>query len=166
MMNAPRSYAKSNRLRLLSGGSIMAAALASLLSFAQPAHAQFNGNGTVTSGTATNPTGASSITVTGTEVVIDWDVTTTPGASSFVFLDAGNQVQFQNDSTLDYTVLNRITDPSNLTASAIFNGRVVSTRLDPGAGTGQIQGGNIWFYSPGRNNRGPGICIRLSAVWF
>lgn len=110
----------------------------------------FLGNGVPMGGAATiTPTlNNTVVTVLNPEVVIDWDLPSSPGPGTEVFQPAGTTATFvAGGSFTDFTVLNRILPTDGGAAvnrAAQLNGTVNGS-------------GNIWFYSPS------GIIIGSSA---
>ena len=147
----------ARRILLAKATSAMALATGLAIGTAGPAFAQvapgggaFEGTPTVVSGgvNITRGTGTDNIRVDTNQAVINWTTNDTAiGGGVINFLPNGRTAFFRNNPTAqnNFTVLNRIipTDPSRAIA---MNGTIIS-QLQTGAGL--VQGGNVWFYSPG-----------------
>jgi len=122
---------------------------AMLVALSSPAAAQsFNGTPTVVAGSALITPGAGShdIIIQNAETVINWAAVDGTGSGAIDFQPAGTTAVFRDGGGLaDYTVLNRILPVNGSgapTASTVsFNGTVNSLLAN-------VQGGNVWFYSP------------------
>ena len=138
------------------------AAVAALSLHPQPAQAQAF-RGTVESGSVTRqvtgPT-TETVLVNASRTIVNWkfnpDLT-----SNYVFLPQGNVATFVNNPQAgvfgDYLVINRILASDNSRPRVDFLGEVRS-RIDIGDFQ-TVQGGRLWFYSPG------GILVGPSAVF-
>ncbi len=119
---------------------------------AQLAHAQsFQANSTVVDGAAlvTTAAGVTDIEVRTPETVINWTPTDVNGTGVIDFQPINTTANFFSFADPNFTVLNRIIPVDGAgapTARAIaFNGTVNS--FFP-TNAGNIQSGNVWFYSP------------------
>jgi len=141
----------ARRILLAKATSALALATGLAIGGTGTAHAQaFEGTPTVVSGgVGINRTpGTDNIRVDTNQAVINWTTNDTAiGGGVINFLPNGRTAFFRNNPTIQnqFTVLNRIipTDPSRAIA---MNGTIIS-QLQTGAGL--VQGGNVWFYSPG-----------------
>ncbi|SCW87568.1 filamentous hemagglutinin family N-terminal domain-containing protein [Sphingobium faniae] len=154
MMNKLRSP-----VRLLRG---CASVIALVAAWNAPSHAQtgFQGEPTVVNGFASFiPVDANThiIAVESPETVINWRPSDTGGTGVIDFLPAGQIVEFANEVSGDYTVLNRIL-PVNGAGMSVS--RVVALN-----GTVQSNiGGNIWFYAPGGIIAGPNSVFNVGSL--
>lgn len=141
----------ARRILLAKATSALALATGLAIGGTGAVHAQaFEGTPTVVSGgVGINRTpGTDNIRVDTNQAVINWTTNDTAiGGGVINFLPNGRTAFFRNNPTAqnNFTVLNRIipTDPSRAIA---MNGTIIS-QLQTGAGL--VQGGNVWFYSPG-----------------
>ena len=141
----------ARRILLAKATSALALATGLAIGGTGAVHAQaFEGTPTVVSGgVGINRTpGTDNIRVDTNQAVINWTTNDTAiGGGVINFLPNGRTAFFRNNPTIQnqFTVLNRIipTDPSRAIA---MNGTIIS-QLQTGAGL--VQGGNVWFYSPG-----------------
>lgn len=142
-------------LRRLALGS---SAIALGVALATPAAAQsFQGNANVVFGSAsvTTGTGTTDINVGSNSAVIDW----TPfdagiGGGAIGFQNAGTTATFTGPNA-NFAVLNRIV-PNDTSRAVFFDGNVRSQFFGTQA---PVQGGTIFFYSPG------GIVLGQNAVF-
>lgn len=129
----------------LPASAYAAGAFAGTPSGLETAPGRFEGAGYVVDRGAASDT----ITLKNSTAVITWTPTdVASGSEAINFLPTGNLAVFVNDASHqgDYTVLNRIV-PNDSSRAVEFNGIVNSFRRD--ANGNDVQGGNIWFYSPG-----------------
>lgn len=147
----------ARRILLARATSALALATGLAIGSTGPAFAQaaagggaFEGTPTVVSGgvSIVRGTGTDDIRVDTNQAVINWTTNDTAiGGGVINFLPNGRTAVYRNNPTAQnqFTVLNRIipTDPNRAIA---MNGTIIS-QLQTGAGL--VQGGNVWFYSPG-----------------
>lgn len=160
-----------NKLKLLTSGSVVAAAvlLATMPQVAAAAgptasgHA-VNGNPDIVLGSASLTPGATTyiVNVNSAESVINWTPVDQSGTDPINFLPEGNTLQFRGNSA-GYTVLNRIL-PTDSSRAIRFDG-IVQGRSFDGAPTPTLQqSGNIWFYSPGGIIAGAGSVFDVGSL--
>ncbi|WP_411339266.1 hypothetical protein V6U71_15345 [Sphingopyxis sp. J-6] len=156
------SPVRPDRKRLLESCAIAASLIA--LAHGGPTAAQVAGSGTITtlpSGT-TNSTGTnpSTVSVNGSQSIINWTPSNTPVDGVIDFLPSGNSLTFIGD-TAGYIVLNRFVSVSgtSITDQIALNGTVNSFVASPG-----LSGGNIWFYNAGGILIGNGAAINVGSL--
>lgn len=167
MTQSAISARSSNNGKLLCGCAL--ALVLAVTARAPDAQAQaFQGTPTVVGGSANaivsqGPT-QDTITVFTNEVVINWVPTDSVGTGTIDFLPA-NRIGLFEDSTgqplADFTVLNRI-QPVDINGAPTlrpiaFNGTVRSLLSG-------VQGGNVWFYSPGGIIAGAGSIFDVGGL--
>lgn len=149
-----RSFPAPGFRRLALGTSAIALATA----LALPVSAQsFQGNATITfgAGNVTASTGTTNINVSSNSAVIDWTPFDTGiGGGNIAFQNAGTTATFTGPNA-NFAVLNRIV-PVDTSRAVFFDGNVVSQYI---SGQTPVQGGTIFFYSPG------GIVLGQNAVF-
>ncbi|MBK5264094.1 MAG: histidine kinase, partial [Alphaproteobacteria bacterium] len=155
--NAPSHSVYNRKYAPLLHGCAIALALVAVARAPLARGQAFQGTPTVTAGSASvNQVGTTdTITVFSDQVVIDWVPTDTSGAGTIDFLPSGSTGLFQDFISFplaNFTVLNRI-QPVNASGVPVslpiaLNGTVQS-RL------ASVQGGAVWFYSPGGIIAGP-----------
>jgi filamentous hemagglutinin family protein len=133
---------------------MLSSLLAVATMLAVPARLLANGNGAFVGTPSSGPDfsvnrglNTDTITVTSPTAVIDWtpaDSASTGGAIDF--LPSGNSVTYISHNQANYTVLNRVV-PANPARPISLDG-LINSYADNGMG-GTVQGGSIWFYSPG-----------------
>jgi len=170
-ITASTAPARTGKQRLLASCAI-AAGLAAL-AFAGPTRAQgVQGGGQVVMGNATisppapgaTPPNTTNVVTTTNQTIINWTPTdTAPTGAPIDFLPFGNTLNYYGSG--QYTVLNRFIAINPLTGLPVpisrqiaLNGTVNSYVGSPTATSGNVQGGNIWFYNAG------GILIGQRAV--
>ncbi len=170
-ITASTAPARTGKQRLLASCAI-AAGLAAL-AFAGPTRAQgVQGSGQVVMGNATisppapgaTPPNTTNVVTTTNQTIINWTPTdTAPTGAPIDFLPFGNTLNYYGSG--QYTVLNRFIAINPLTGLPVpisrqiaLNGTVNSYVGSPTATSGNVQGGNIWFYNAG------GILIGQRAV--
>jgi hypothetical protein len=146
--------------RLLESCAIAAGIVA--LAMGGPALAQVAGTGQVQTGTGLTgatisppapgiaPPNTTHVVTSGPQTIINWTPTDTATTGAPIdFLPAGNTLEFYGSG--DYTVLNRFISGGGtpLSRQIALNGTVNGIVGTPGATSGNVQGGNIWFYNAG-----------------
>ncbi|SNS57732.1 beta strand repeat-containing protein [Sphingopyxis indica] len=159
--------------RLLESCAIAAGLMA--LMQGGPALAQVAGTGQVVSGSGsisppdplgpTAPPNSTQVEVSTPQTIINWTPTDdAPTGGTIDFLPAGNTLEFYG--TGDYTVLNRFVDAAggSIGRQVALNGTVNSYVGSRFASSGNVPGGNIWFYNAGGVLIGNGAAINVGSL--
>lgn len=165
--------ARKGKGRLFESCAIAAGLIA--LMHGGPAPAQVVGTGQVVSGSGsisppdplgpTAPPNSTQVEVSTPQTIINWTpADDAPTGGAIDFLPAGSTLEFYG--TGDYTVLNRFVDANggSIGRQVALNGTVNSYVGSRFAGSGNVQGGNIWFYNAGGVLIGNGAAINVGSL--